>query len=237
MRLIAVYAHIYGRALTRAVTSVKRSPWTLLLPVVVWTGMLLAQTFVSGLGFLSGIASALALSALFSSYLYFVGELVSEARVSVAELGKSFGSYFWAVINVGFVVWVVEWLMSLALARSRQAAAIMIIVRFAEFVLLNAAPEVIYLRRTYGGMATVQRTITFVQANWIEWFIPNLAFGAAFWWGVPFLAQIGIPTPVIGVVIGALFHLIMVFRGFLFEALDSTSHRQRMYRYSATSDS
>ena len=237
MRVILVYARIYGRSLARALASVRRNPWTLLLPVVVWTGMLVAQTFVGGLGFLSGIASALALSALFSSYLYFVGEVVSEARVSIAELGKSFGSYFWAVINVGFVVWVIEWLMSLALARNRQAVAIMMIVRFAEFVLLNATPEVIYLRGTYGGLATVQRSFNFVQANWIEWFIPNLAVGAAFWWGVPFLVGIGVPLPIVGVGVGALFHLVMVFRGFLFEVLDSTSHRQRMFRFTTRDDS
>lgn len=236
MRVLTVYARIYSRSLARAATAVKRSPWTLLLPVAVLTGMLLAQSFVSGLGLFAGLASALALSALFSSYLYFVGELVSEARVSVSELGKSFGSYFWAVINVGFVVWLVELLMSLAFARSPKANAIMLIVRFAEFVLLNAVPEVIYRRGTYGGMATIQRTITFVQANWIEWFIPNLVVGAAFWWGGPFLTGLGVPAVVVGVAGGALFHLVMVFRGFLFEALDSTSHRQRMYRYTASGE-
>jgi len=236
MRVIQVYARIYGRCLARAAVGMRRNPWTLLLPVAVWTGMLVAQSFLGGLGILSGLATALALSALFSSYLHFVGEIVSEARVKVAELAKSFGSYFWAVINVGFVVWVVEWLMSLALARNRQALAIMMIVRFAEFVLLNATPEVIYLRGTYGGLATVQRTFDFIVANWIEWFIPNLALGAAFWWGVPLLVGLGVPVPFVGVAVGALFHFVMAFRGFLFEVLDSSSHRQRMYRFAARDD-
>ena len=35
-------------------------------------------------------------------------------------------------------------------------------------------------------------------------------------------------TPVLE---GALLHLVMVFRGHLFAALDGSSHRQRMYRY------
>ena len=36
------------------------------------------------------------------------------------------------------------------------------------------------------------------------------------------------------VVYGALLHLVMVFRGHLFAALDGTSHRQRMYKYRST---
>jgi hypothetical protein len=36
------------------------------------------------------------------------------------------------------------------------------------------------------------------------------------------------------VIEGALLHLVMVFRGYLFAALDGTSHRQRMYRYRST---
>ncbi len=97
MSVILVYGRIYGACLTRAVRAIGRSPWTLLLPVALWIGILLAQSFLGGLGFLSGIVSALALSALFSSYLYFVGELATDARVTVGELGRSFGSYFWAV--------------------------------------------------------------------------------------------------------------------------------------------
>ncbi len=241
MSVILVYGRIYGACLTRALRAIGRSPWTLLLPVALWIGIFLAQSFLGGLGFLSGIISALALSALFSSYLYFVGELATDARVSLSELGKSFGSYFWAVVNLLFVVWVVQLLVDFGLARSPQAGAIRLIVYFAAFVLLNAAPEVIYLRNTYGGVATAQRSITFIQANWIEWFLPNVALGALFYFGLPALAQllyVALPpsaagaTPLLlGVAAGAVFHVAMVFRGFLFQELDTTSHRQRMFKY------
>src|SRR5262249_55552383 len=106
----------------------------------------------------------------------------------------------------------------------------------AAVILLNAAPEVIYQRGSYGGLETVQRSIRFLQANWIEWGIPNLAI-LAIWWYLPRypLASLGVlGTIITEVVFGALLHLVMVFRGHLFAALDGTSHRQRMYRYRST---
>jgi hypothetical protein len=33
------------------------------------------------------------------------------------------------------------------------------------------------------------------------------------------------------ILIGALLHVLMVFRGFLFEILDGSTHRQRMFRF------
>ena len=51
-------------------------------------------------------------------------------------------------------------------------------------ILLNAAPEVIYQRGSRGGLETVQRSVRFLQANWIEWGIPNLLI-LAVWWFVP----------------------------------------------------
>jgi hypothetical protein len=231
MSVLVVYARLYAACARRAVQAVGKSSWTLLLPVAVWSAMLVAEEFLSGLGLISGIVLALALSAIFSSYLYFVGELTNLARVHVVELKQSFGAYFWAVLNLGFVVWVIELLLNLALARSPNHDVVVAIVHFAEFVLLNAAPEVIYLRHSYGGLATVQRSVSFIQVNWIEWFIPNLALGAAFFYGVPALGRTGVPLIAVGVAAGALFHLAMVFRGQLFLELDSSSHRQRMFKY------
>jgi len=235
MSVLVVYGRLYAACIGRAARSIRKSPWTLLLPAVYLAAIVLAGRLLGGLGLLAGILSTLAVSALFASYLYFVGELAADARVHVAEVGRSFAPYFWATVNLGFVVWIVELLLGFALARNPQAAVLLAIVHFAEFVLLNAAAEVIYTRHTYGGLATVQRTIAFIHENWIEWFIPNLALGAAFYYGLPALAAAGVPDLVLGIVVGAVFHLAMVFRGVLFAELDSSAHRQRMFKYRSQS--
>ena len=100
-------------------------------------------------------------------------------------------------------------------------------------IVLNPAPEVIYLKGTRGGLDTIQTCIKFIQENWIEWFIPNgLILAAAFWFltrGAAFLPAWS--NLLVTLVAAMIFHLVMVFRGHLFEELDGTSHRQRMYKY------
>ena len=85
----------------------------------------------------------------------------------------------------------------------------------------------IYEKGTYGGLATIQTSIEFIQHNWIEWYLPNVViFGAIY--AVIFQLRI----PYAGLLLaGVILHLGMIFRGNLFEALDGSSHRQRMFKY------
>ena len=117
-----------------------------------------------------------------SCYLYFLGEVVAKSRVKLDEFGRSVGAYFWSVANLFFVYWVASLLIEL-MARTAAAVFSQLLV-LAAVILLNAAPEVIYQRGSRGGLETVQRSVRFLQANWIEWGIPNLLVLAA-WCYVP----------------------------------------------------
>ncbi len=231
MALLVVYTRLYAACFGKALSAIGQSPWTLLLPMALFAALLLATGLLGRAGILGGLLVSLAMDALLSCYLYFVSELVAGARVQLAELKKSFGAYFWAILNLMFVVWIAEFMLGAVLQRNPQAEVIYMMVRFAVFVLLNATPEVLYTRGTYGGLATIQGSISFIHANWIEWFVPNLAFGALFFFGVGWLDDVGLPTAVISILAGAALHLVMVFRGFLFRELDGSSHRQRMFRW------
>jgi hypothetical protein len=229
--MLLVYGRLYGACLGRSASSILRSPWTLVLPIALFAALLLAATLLGQLGMVGGLLLGLAMDALLSCYFYFVSELVAGAKVRFDELKKSFGAYFWAVINLMFVVWLAELLLRGVTARNPHADVIDAMVRFAAFVLLNATPEVLYVRGTYGGLATFRGSIEFIHANWIEWFVPNLVLGAAFYFGVPALLAGGVPLPAVAVVAGLALHLVMVFRGHLFKELDGSSHRQRMFRW------
>src|SRR5262249_23412961 len=172
-------------------------------------------------------------AALISCYLYFTGEVVSQSRVRISEFGRSIGTYLWSVVNLGFVLWLATFLLSLVLRTNLQLAYLFEqLFWLASLILLNPAPEIIYLRGTYGGMATVQRSIAFVQQNWIEWFAPNIPLAAlAYFTAAAFDPPYTVRSLIAAVPIGAFFQLAMVFRGHLFLALDASSHRQRMSRY------
>jgi len=236
MNVASIYARLYLDCARRTLASISHAPWTLLLPMALFLAWVVAVGLASQLGIVGGIALGLALAALGSCYLYFLGELVANSKVRLGEFRKSIGAYFWSVVNVMFVYWVASLVLGAVLRGSPQAESADIALRLVALVLLNAVPEVIYQRHTYGGLATIQRAIQFLQANWLEWGIPNVVLLGALYVllreGGDLLYPLGYPGWVLlSVGFGGLVHLLAVFRGHLFAELDGTSHRQRMFRY------
>ncbi len=236
MKVIVAYLRLYGQCLTKALKGISKNAWTLLLPIALAIAFSLIASQVGGFGYGGGIVLALLLDAVYSCYLYFTGEVVGHSRVTLAEFRKSIGVYFWSVMNLFFVLWLVNFALGMVLSQNQNRGVISFGVWLLTLIVLNASPEMIYLRGTRGGVETITRSVKFIQEHWIEWFIPNLvALGAAYLVFtrllpyLPPLAQLAI-----GLVGGALFHVVMVFRGHLFLALDGSSHRQRMFQYRNT---
>lgn len=229
MKVLKVYLAIYGECFRRSLRSIGRNAWTLLLPVAVWIVADYAATLAMQTG-IGSLLTMLAVAALSSSYLYFVGELVRSGRVSLRELSKSIGAYFWSIVNVFFVFWLATLLLSLTLGKDPNAGALMLALWIVAVVALNATPEVIYLRGTYGGVQTITTSWAFLKGHWIPWFavnVPLLALVVLVRDAIPAVPFIG---PYAGdAVAGAAFHVLMVFRGNLFRALDGSTHRQRMF--------
>ena len=235
MNVLTVYLRIYADAFRQALTGIRNNAWTVLLPI----GLLYANSLASGLvlsiPYLGQFLVWIVWAAAASCYLYFVGEVVAKSRVKLDEFGRSIGAYFWSIANLFFVLWVATLVIRLLVPPAQQGVFGQLLF-LAAVILLNAAPEVIYQRGSYGGLDTAQRCIRFLQENWIEWGIPNLLLLAIGYLllSYPLAAFIPFGSIIQPVVYGALLHLVMVFRGHLFAALDGTSHRQRMYKYRST---
>lgn len=228
MKTLSVYLHLYAECFRKALGAIGRNAWTLLLPVVLLLARDWAGRLVLPLGLIGGILVTLATAALFSSYLYFVGELVRGGRVSLGEMKRSFGAYLWSIVNVYFVVWVASLVVQLLLGGSSNSTAVLYALWIVAVVAFNAVPEVIYLRGTYGGMQTIAASWDFLKAQWIPWAAANVPLLAL----LALLALVAgyVRLPVVGeVVLGAVLHVIMVFRGNLFRVLDGSSHRGRMF--------
>lgn len=233
---VLVYLRIYGKSLVDALAAIGKSPWTLLLPMGLMVAFYFLAMLVSPLGLVGGFLLALARTAGFSIYTYFLAAVVSRQKSSVSELKTAMGAYFWSWMNVFFVLWIVDLVLGAGLAANPRGPTITLALTFMELIVLNAAPEVIYQRRVMGGLETITRSFQFLQENWIEWFVPNGLLLAGLWafftgGGLGLLA--GVPFGVVGVLLlaGVLFHVVMVARGFLFETLDGSTHRQRMFRF------
>lgn len=237
MKVVLVYLRLYAQCVSKGLDGIRRNLWTLLLPMGLVLALSLAKPVVASLGVLAGLALSLLMAAAISCYLYFTSEVVAHAQVRLSELKTSIGAYFWSVMNLLFVLWIIDLILAALFSGHQNGAVLQVAVNLVLTVLLNPAPEVIYRRGTHNGLETVQQSIRFLQENWIEWFIPNLLVLAAgyvlFTRALPSLGLLGGLIGTFGS--GALLHVWMVFRGHLFGALDGSTHRQRMFRYGTAS--
>lgn len=234
MKVIAVYARIYGKAFTDALAAIGKNWWTILLPmalVVAWT--LFTMVVGSALDpFSGGLLVGLARSAALSIYCFFLGGLVANQKVGLDQLRTSIGAYFWSWISIFFVLWIASLVLGPIFKANPNLALPFELV---QLIALNAVPETIYQKGTRGGLETITRAFAFLQENWIEWFIPNgLVIGlfvAATVFSAVFSVFGTVGALVGAVLLGAVVHVYAVFRGFLYEALDGSTHRQRMFRF------
>lgn len=230
---LLVYARIYGTAFVDALAAIGRNLWTLILPMALLFAFIMLAMLVAPLGVVGGFLMSLAMTAGFSIYTYFLSQVVAKARVGLSDLRTSIGAYFWTWMNLFFVLWIIDILLG-PMKVTAEGRTLLQALMMMELVILNAAPEVIYVKGSSGGIETIQRSFAFLQESWIEWFVPNALILAGI-----FLVQSGrislnaLPLPIVTVpvLMGALLHVAMVFRGFLFHMLDGSTHRQRMFKY------
>ena len=236
--IFVVYARLYGKALTDALSAIAKNVWTIALPMALAVAFFLLAGLMSGGGYAGGMIAGLARSAALSVYLYFTSQLIGRQRTGLSDLKTALGAYFWSCLNLFFVLWIVDLLIQTTLMANEQKAGLLWAITMMKLLVLNTTPETIYLKGTRGGLETIQRSVTFLQEHWIEWFVPNVVILAfVYFLGTGLFLTLAMYDPLHGagvmLVLGGLFHLVMVFRGFLYEALDGSSHRQRMYKFGA----
>jgi hypothetical protein len=215
---------IYGRCAAKIPGALARSPWVVVVPLVFSTVLTFAATAVAPLGIVGGFIMGLITTAVAASGLYVIAELLGGRPVKPNDLITGLRNYFWPVMNVGFVAWMASIVIGLATQNMQNGAALSIALWGVAFVLLNATPETIYLRGVYGGMDVLSTAFGFMQEHWLEWLLPNIVFGALYLFVLPLVMEL-LPAGIVGTILGAVVQGIVIlpillFRGFLFEALD-----------------
>lgn len=222
---------VYGECALQTFKALGRSLWTLLLPIAYLAVVAPLTALLAPLRFVGGFLLALAMAALAASLLYVVSELVRGGPVRLREMPQSARPYFWPIMNVAFVFWIADFFLRPVLAQAPSGEAILIALYATLFVLFNAVPEVIYQKGEFGGLAAMTASVKFIEEHWIEWLFPNVALGAAFWFGLSALQAVPLGAFLEPIAFGALLLWALVFRGYLFEALDRSGARQRALRY------
>ncbi|WIV11387.1 hypothetical protein [Proteiniborus sp. MB09-C3] len=196
--------------------------------------------------FFSGIISFIATSAMISSFLYLLNQIIRYGRVTIQDFKDGFTVYLWKVYGVLFIGWVASFLFDRIIgpviysANLSLSGTISFIISLLVLILMNALPESIY-QKHYSAWDTVTYAFNFVKENWIEWFVPNVIMLGLFYLvtgnvirdvfaissGYFFSFSIrGILLYVIGQV---MFSFIMIYRGILFDTLSTSTRRKRAY--------
>jgi len=240
MRVVKVYGALYLQALHKTGEGLRRNAWTLLLPMLLTVGAMLAGMIVAPLGLIGGFVLGFVMAALTASYLYFLSEIVAGSPVKFEELKQSFGPYLWSVINVLFIFFVVR--LAVTLLGGGSAGILMLALTLVAMIAFNALPETLYIRGTYNGLDTLRSSFEFLRDNLLAWAIPNVPAVALLIFGLPIINAIVVralfgvlPMTVVSIVLSAIagvfIHVAMIFRGHLYKELAGTTHRQRMFRY------
>ena len=179
MTVLWATLQLYQDALRATARSLVRG-WIIAVAVVIFAGlMLLASAVAAPLGILGGFILGAVNSLLIGATLSLVEQAVRNSRrLDLQDIKGSFGQYFWDVISVGFVLWLPIMILDKAASSNPYGPFLAAAVFLLIFILLNPAPEVIYLVQPGSPLEVIRLSYHFVIENWIEWFLP-LAFVVA----------------------------------------------------------
>lgn len=242
MNIAQDIAYVNGEALRKTVENVKKNPQVLLLGfayVLVGFGasFLMAYLLSGPIGIFSGIIMSILQSAIISSYLFVLGNVIVYNRFRWKDARYGLSHYLWKVYGIFFVFYISSLVINL-LARivGPMIYRIYLVLPLIVLILLNPLPEVIYIKDR-DPLDTIISTFGFMKENWLNWLIPNTIFmfliytltNRIFSLGVLGRASGGISGFIMLVFAGIVISAAMIYRGHLFVLLNGSTRRKRQF--------
>lgn len=202
--------------------------------------------FASRLPLFGGLIWFFALAMVASNYFYLIDLAVKGYKSSWQDVKEGFFVYSRKLFNMFFILWVVNLgvnLLILPLLPGFLGLWVGILYWFGAVILLNALPEVVY-QKTYGELDAIKYAMAFQKKNILNWYIPNIALMAVvygFQWGLfrwilpllvslPYAVAVGVTTVLFLILVQFIAAYAMIYRGQLFQVLDTTSRQRRIMK-------
>jgi hypothetical protein len=140
----------------------------ILLSYVVFT---LVASIAAPLGIAGGFIIGMTAVALISLYYLWVQQSIDSRRIRFKELLEFDAGLFFHVMSIAFIFWIVLDLLLGSVSQASGDGTVRLVAQLAAFLLFNAIPETLYRKRLEGIEALVD-CFNFIKENWIEWFVP-----------------------------------------------------------------
>lgn len=242
MELIKDLINVNKQTFSKTLNSIK-SHWEALLIVVVYAlisqiiTFLVSNIFSGALSILSGLLMALIESAMISSFLFVLNNVVEYNRFRWKDVIEGLNYYLWKVYGILFIFFIINLILSSTLNLVGSIGYFLnLIFQLFIIILLNPLPETIYLK-TYDSRDSILYCIEFIKDNFLNWFVPNLIFGICLFFIfkisnttlltlsvsslVPFILEI--------LLLSVCLSFVMIYRGHLFKLLSTSTRRKRQF--------
>jgi len=200
------------------------------------------NSLLSGiLSILAGIIIAIVSSGLISSYLYLLFNIINNNRITFQNIKDGFTEYLWKIYGIFFIVWLVSYILSsISGIIGSSIGLIDNLFNLAVLILLNALPETIY-QKYYSSSESIKYAFEFIKENWLNWFLPNIVFfvllyitrdeslTSIFIPYISFFGEISSADIIRYIIAQVIFSFAMVYRGYLFQLLSTSTRRKRMF--------
>ena len=242
MELIKDIIGVNKQTFVKTLNSIK-SHWEALLIVLVYLLIsqimlpLVSNIFSGALSIISGILMALIEAALISSFLFVLNNIVQYNRFRWKDVIEGLNYYLWKVYGILFIFFIVNFILSSTLNLIGNIGYLLSLI-FQLFIIfaLNPLPETIYLKN-YDSRDSILYCIEFIKENFLNWFVPNIVFGACLFFifnisntnllaisvsnFVPFILEL--------LLISVILSFFMIYRGHLFKFLSTSTRRKRQF--------
>ena len=245
---MSIFMDIYFMNLKTAKKAFKSllKNWLIIFTGLIYSTILFAGTLVSPLFWiLSRMFILILSSALVSNYLYLLQQIIEQDRFSLQDFKDGFLIYLrkvWSIYFMGFVALLgLDIFLRPIIVGFVGPFVYHFGLIFLMIFLLNALPETIY-QKSFNGWESIKFSVEFIKEHWVEWYLPNILLIAILAL-ITGSALINVFDNVISLraftqgpfgitlyLLGQLwFSYIMIYRGFLYKLLNTSSRRKRMF--------